>query len=101
LTDLPGFAATSVRLAWQASRLTRRVATMRAVFTLTPNTTKRCAEVGFLLVVLSGIRFVASHLLLSLKLAKLRRTIACGALAVAGIPLNVATQWAQFGRIAP
>jgi hypothetical protein len=64
---------------------------------LSPNTTKTLAEVGFLLIVISGVWFVASEVLPSLKLAKLRRIVAGSALAVAGILLIIATHWGQFG----
>lgn len=65
--------------------------------TLTHTTTKTLAEVGFLLVVIAGVWFVASEVLPSLKLAKLRRIVAGSALAVAGILLIIATHWGQFG----
>jgi hypothetical protein len=64
---------------------------------LSPNTTKTLAEVGFLLIVISGVWFVASEVLPSLKLAKLRRIVAGSALGVAGILLIIATHWGQFG----
>jgi hypothetical protein len=67
------------------------------VFALASNTTKTLAEVGFLLIVISGVWFVASEVLPSLKLAKLRRIVAGIALAVAGILLIIATHWGQLG----
>ena len=67
------------------------------MFALAPNTTKTLAEVGFLLIVISGVWFVASEVLPSLKLAKLRRIVAGIALAVAGILLIIATHWGQLG----
>ena len=65
--------------------------------TLTQNTTKTLAGVGFLQVFIAGVWFVASEVLPSLKLAKLRRIVAARALAVGGILLIIAPHWGQFG----
>jgi hypothetical protein len=64
---------------------------------LSANSTKTLAEVGFLLIVIAGVWFVASEVLPSLRLSKSRRIVAGVALALAGILLIIAAHWGQFG----
>jgi hypothetical protein len=77
--------------------LTCRVATIRVDGGPQPEHHEDVGRSWIPLIVISGVWFVASEVLPSLKLAKLRRTVAGSALAVAGILLIIATHWGQFG----
>ena len=54
------------------------------------------AKIGFLLMVIAGIWYVASEIPL-FKLAHARRVVAGIALAVGGVLLIIATHWGHFG----
>ena len=54
------------------------------------------AEVGFLLMLISGIWFVASELS-QFKMARTRKIVAGAALAVGGLLLIIAIHWGHFG----
>jgi hypothetical protein len=67
------------------------------MLSLTQGTTKTLAEVGFLLIVISGVWIVASEVLPTSNLSKVRRIVAGAALALAGILLIIAIHWGRFG----
>ena len=54
------------------------------------------AEVGFLLMLISGIWFVASELP-QFRMARTRKIVAGAALAVGGLLLIIAVHWGHFG----
>jgi hypothetical protein len=54
------------------------------------------AEVGFLLMLIAGIWFVASEFP-QFKMARTRRIVAGTALAVGGLLLIIAVHWGHFG----
>jgi hypothetical protein len=54
------------------------------------------AEVGFLLMMIAGIWFVASELP-QFKMARTRKVVAGAALAVGGLLLIIAVHWGHFG----
>ncbi len=54
------------------------------------------AEVGFLLILFAGIRFVAAEIP-ALKANATRRIVAGVALALGGLLLIIATHWGRFG----
>ena len=56
----------------------------------------RLAEIGFLLIVFSGIWFAAAQFPV-LKLSRVRTIVASVALAAAGVLLIIATRWGHFG----
>jgi hypothetical protein len=56
----------------------------------------RLAEVGFLLIVISGVWLVAAEIP-ALRLRRTRNIVAGIALAVAGFLLILATHWGHFG----
>jgi hypothetical protein len=67
------------------------------MLTLSENSTKTLAEVGFLLILIAGIwLFFAELSIPSLRFAKMRRIVAGLALAVAGLLLIIAIHWGQF-----
>jgi hypothetical protein len=66
------------------------------VIALSHHTGVVMAEVGFLLILIGGIWLVASEVP-SLGLSRVRRIVAGGALAVAGVLLIIATHWGHFG----
>jgi len=55
------------------------------------------AEVGFLLMLIAGIWFVASEFPV-FKLARARKIVAGAALAVGGLLLIIAVHWGHFGQ---
>jgi hypothetical protein len=63
---------------------------------LTPQTGRRLAEVGFLLIVFAGIWLAAAQIPL-FKMATARTIIAGIALAIGGVLLIIATHWGHFG----
>jgi hypothetical protein len=66
------------------------------VATFTHHTSIRLAEVGFLLVLISGVWIVAAEVP-QLKLSRTRMIVAGVLLAVAGLLLIVAIHWGSFG----
>ena len=54
------------------------------------------AEVGFLLMLIAGIWFVASEIPM-FQLARARKIVAGAALAVGGLLLIIAVHWGHFG----
>ena len=64
--------------------------------TLSYQTSIRLAEIGFLLVLISGVWIVAAEVP-QLKLARTRMIVAGVLLAVAGLLLIVAIHWGTFG----
>ena len=66
------------------------------LFTFSDQTTRRLAEVGFLLVTFAGVWLAAAHTP-QLKFATGRTIVAGVALAIGGLLLIVATHWGRFG----
>lgn len=60
------------------------------------HTGTRLAEIGFLLIVISGVWLAAAELP-QVRWATTRRVVAGVALAVAGVLLIIATHWGHFG----
>jgi hypothetical protein len=69
---------------------------MNVVLAISPQTGKKLAEVGFLLVLFAGIWLAAAQIPL-FKMATARTIIAGIALAIAGVLLIIATRWGHFG----
>jgi hypothetical protein len=69
---------------------------MNFVLAITPQTGRKLAEVGFLLILFAGIWLAAAQIPL-FKLATARTIIAGIALAIAGLLLIIATHWGHFG----
>jgi len=69
---------------------------MRFVVAMTAHTGRDLAEVGFLLVALSGL-WIAAAQLPQLRMPVARTALAGIALAAAGVLLIVATHWGHFG----
>jgi len=66
------------------------------VLALAHQTGVRLAEVGFLLILFSGVWLVAAEVP-KLKLGTVRRIVAGIALGLAGVLLIIATHWGHFG----
>ncbi len=76
----------------------RENATVTFVVAISASAGRKMAEVGFLLILISGIWLAIAQLQLErLKLARFRTIVAGIALAVAGALLIVATHWGHFG----
>ena len=56
------------------------------------------AEVGFLLMLIAGIWFIASEIPM-FKMARARKIVAGAALAVGGLLLIIAVHWGHFGKL--
>lgn len=69
---------------------------MHAALGMTAHTGKRIAEVGFLLLLISGVWYAAAEIP-ALRFAGERRIIAGIALALAGLLLIIASHWGKFG----
>ncbi len=69
---------------------------MDPVLALSRQTGIRLAEIGFLLILFSGIWLVSAEIPL-FGLSKARSIVAGTALALAGVLLIVATHWGHFG----
>jgi hypothetical protein len=67
-----------------------------AMLAFTHQTSVTIAQVAFLLILFSGIWFVAAEIP-RLRLSKTRRIVAGTALAVAGLLLIIASYWGNFG----
>jgi hypothetical protein len=66
------------------------------IATISRHTSVRLAEVGFLLILISGIWLAAAELP-QLRWRKFRSIVAGAALAAAGVLLIIATHWGSFG----
>jgi hypothetical protein len=69
---------------------------MNFVLALTPQTGRKVAEVGFLLILFAGIWLAAAQIPL-FGLRRARTIIAGIALAIGGVLLLIATHWGHFG----
>jgi len=69
---------------------------MNFVLALTPQTGRKVAEVGFLLILFAGIWLAAAQIPL-FGLRRARMIIAGIALAIGGVLLLIATHWGHFG----
>jgi nitrate reductase gamma subunit len=69
---------------------------MNLLAALSHHTGIRLAEVGFLLILISGVWLVAAQIP-QLKLSRARMIVAGVLLAASGVLLIVATHWGQFG----
>jgi hypothetical protein len=69
---------------------------MNFVLALTPQTGRKLAEVGFLLILFAGLWLAAAQIPL-FKLRTARTIIAGLALAIGGLLLLIATHWGHFG----
>lgn len=69
---------------------------MTLVFSISPHTGARLAEVGFLLILFAGVWLLAAQLPV-LGMRVFRTAVAGLALAIAGALLIVATHWGHFG----
>ncbi len=63
---------------------------------MSPQTGRKLAEIGFLLVLFAGVWLAAAQLPL-FKMATARTIVAGIALAIAGVLLIIATHWGHFG----
>jgi hypothetical protein len=70
---------------------------MSLLFALSRQTSIRLAEVGFLLILISGVWLAASVVLQPERWGKLRTIVSGTLLAGAGLLLIVATHWGRFG----
>jgi hypothetical protein len=70
---------------------------MRLVLAMSAHTGVRLAEVGFLLIVFSGVWLVASEIPM-MRVRKVRVIVAGVALTVAGVLLIIATHSGHFGQ---
>ena len=68
---------------------------MDLIFALSQHTGIRLAEIGFLLMVFSGVWLVAAQIP-RLKLERVRMIVSGAALALAGVLLIVAAHWGHF-----
>lgn len=64
---------------------------------MTRHTGIRLAEVGFLLILISGVWLVCAEILDPAKWGKFRKIVSGVLLAIAGLLLIIATHWGHFG----